>query len=119
MNDNDRITIRISHITTIEFYRGKPRTYRIRPADLPRLHHIFNYYAWPAFTHIEPTGLVVMEFQVSDRELPDKKETPCLSLYNIFNERFYTVNEEPQPERTDAEVDYNETMDDFVESTRS
>ncbi len=95
MNDNDRITIRVSHITTIEFYRGHtPRKYNIREADLPRLRYIFNSRLWPAYTDIGRDGVVEMEFHVSDRELPE-------------------------PKRTDAEVDYNETMDDFMMSTRS
>ncbi len=94
MNDHDRITIRVSHITTIEFYRDKPRTYIIRQADLPRLHYIFNSTPWPVDIQIWLNGIVTMEFIVGDRELPE-------------------------PERTDAEVDYNETMDDFMMSTRS
>ena len=106
MNDNDRITIRRSRKTTIEFYRGTPRTYIIREADLPRLRRIFNSNRWPAHIHIGSNGLVEMEFIVSDREVePD------------IEDAFFIPNIEPDPNQ--SYYDYRETMDDFVASTRS
>ncbi len=102
MNDQDRITIRVSHITTIEFYRGKPRTYIIKPADLPRLHHIFNSRPWPVDIQIWLNGKVTMEFIVGDREKPDPR--PELQTCRVV---------------LSDESDYKETMDDFMMSTRS
>ncbi len=110
MNPNDRITIRASKTTTIEFYRGKPRTYKIREADLPRLRHIFNSCTWPAFTYIGRNGLVEMEFAVSNREpvaIPDVEPA----------EEFFSPNIEPDP--LESYWDYLETMNDFISDTRS
>ena len=106
MNDNDRITIRASRKTTIEFYRGTPRTYIIREADLPRLRRIFNSNRWPAYTYIGHDGLVEMEFSVSDREVePD------------IDDEFYIPVMEPDP--LASYWDYRETMNDEIEATRS
>ena len=114
MNDNDRITIRRRHKTTIEFYRSyTPRTYKIRPADLPRLRHIFNYKPWRAHTYLGPNGLVEMEFIVSDRELPEPE--PVIEAEP--SEEFFTPNLEPDP--LQSYWDYRDTMNDFVESTRN
>ena len=106
MNDNDRITIRRSNKTTIEFYRGTPRTYIIRDADLPRLQRIFNSTPWPANTYIGPNGLVEIEFIVSDREVePD------------IEDAFFIPNMEPDV--LAPYYDYRETMNDFIANTRS
>ena len=115
MNPQDRITIRISHTTTIEFFRlwRRPRKYRIRPADLPRLHRLFNSESWPAYTNICANGLVEMEFCVSDRELPEPEPIPDVE----HAEEFWAAPFEPDP--LASYMDYLETMADEVAATRS
>ena len=113
MNPQDRITIRVSHTTTIEFYRGTPRSYHIRDIDLPRLRHIFNANRWPAYTHIGANGLVEMEFCVSDRELPEPDIEPKVE----HEDEFWMPQLESDP--LDSYRDYLETMADEVAATRS
>lgn len=114
MNPGDRITVRISHTTTVEFYREYvPRKYRIRPADLPRLQHIFNSNSWPAHTHLGPNGLVELEFIVGDRELPE----PAIAPEVEPDEEFWAPPLEPDP--LDSCWDFRDTMNDEVAATRS
>ena len=54
-----------------------------------------------------------MEFQVSDRELPEPEIIPEVEP----EDELYIPNLEPDP--TQAYYDFRETMDDFVASTRS
>jgi hypothetical protein len=113
MNPGDRITIRVSHSTTIEFYRGTPRKYRIRDVDLPRLRHIFNSESWLAHTHIGPNGLVEIEFIVSDRELPEPDIVPEVEPAL----EFFSPDIDPDP--LAPYWDFRDTMNDFVASTRN
>ncbi len=103
MNIGDRIIVKSNHKNTIEFHRGYiPKVYTIKTADAPRLWHIFNKDPWPATTRFLPDGTIEVEYAVSDRELDDG---------------FFSPDLDPDP--LAPYWDFQETMNDFVESTRS
>ena len=103
--DIDRIVIERNSTTSIRFHRGFTyQEYTIKEADLPRLWKIFNEEPWPCNTEFDLDGNFEQEFHVSDRELP-------------LDQAFFTPNLEPDPNQ--AYWDYLETMNDFIESTRS
>ena len=114
MNPNDRITIRVSHATTIEFYREYvPRTYKFRSADQPRLNHIFNSRRWVPYTYLGPKGLVEIEFSVRDRELPEPDIEPKVAHDDEFWAPLLDLD------LLESYYDQRDTMNDLIESTRS
>ena len=100
MNIGDRILIKSNHKNTVEFHRGYIcRVYTIKPVDDPRIFKMTE--GWPGLSGFDEDGWWT-EYHISDRELEDG---------------FFTPNLEPDP--LQSYWDYRETMDDFIESTRS